>query len=435
MAVELGAIAPWLDNYPIYRQLWVSANRIPGNELKLVLTNRNLTLRIKSGAITVLTSSELQSNALIAVNNSDRGVVKITLAGDAWNTLGADRVYTCEILAYGTVYDTFELSTGLPSPYSESLNGVEVYASPREVLEVLGPIPGASVQTTVALPGWTFNAEKYWTKTLTPNQKIFGLWIDDLSAQEVPYERLALGASRQYARVGDTLYYKGIENLADPHLSIETGYSVYVLRSLREATKEIDRKTSQTFDQRRIYRELHRATYTMGQLSSRIRPVTVDDYFRLDCYSQSRSPRRRYTEKELADHNSLYSENALFVEGETGIITLTEHFWEWLSWGEDSYSKGFRGFNFFPPGEVSLELTYTAGYAKVPVDVSEAAGNLAAIRLGTYWQLALSQGMQGLSIGCVNMNFGDLFSKWFPGWQQAADAICCNYQHFEIEAF
>ncbi len=437
MPIQIGAIAPWLDNYPIYRQLWASNNHTPGNELKLVPLNRNLTVQLRAAGNVVFANSELQSTTYISVVDSDRGVIKIQLSGAAWQALQPDQTYLCEVIAYGFLYDSFELSTGLPNPYFENLNGVEVYASPREALEVMGPIPGASLQTSISLTGgWTLNAERYWTKTLTPNQPLFGLWIDDLHVVETSYDALALGAYRQYARVGDTLYYKGPEDLASPHVFVETGHNVYVLRSLREASREIDRKTGQSFDKRRIYRELHRVTYRMHQLSARMHPVHIDQYFRLDCYSRSRSPRRRYTETSLSFSTPLFGsgESSLFADSETGIFTLTDHFWDWLSW-DDTYTRGFRAFSYFPPGDVSLELTYTAGYEKVPVDISEAAGNLAAIRLGTFWQQALTQGMSGLSIGCVNMNFGSMMRDWLPSWQQAADSICSNYQRFEIEAF
>lgn len=435
MAIEIGAIAPWLDNWPIYRQLW-DGQPGPGNELDLVPTGRNLSVQLRDpdGEVAIA-SSEVQHDAIISVANQQRGLIKIVIRGDRWNALRNDLTYTVEILAYGFLYDSFSLSTALPEPGKQLLNGVEVYGAPREILELLGRIPGASVETLVNLSeGWALNGQGYWARDVEAGYRPYGLWVNDLHVRQVPYEQLALDGDRAFAQVGDRLFFKG-EDLT--YAYVESAYNVYVLRSLQEATSEIDRKTGTSFSRARIMRELHRGTYRKKQLAIRRSPITVDDYFRVDCYSPSRTLVRRYQEQSTFSPGSNdYSTNRLLVDGETGVIHITESFWDWSDWGSEIVGvSGLRGLNFFTPGEASLEVTYTGGPMKPPVDIAEACANLAAIRQGIFWQQALSQGMQGLSIGCLNLNFGQMMQQWFPGWQQGADTIIGGYQNIEIEAF
>lgn len=444
MAFEFGAIAPWLDNWGIQRQLWNPGAKAPGNELALVPTNRNLTVQWRDVTNTiVLAFNEFQLGTPIKILNASRGVVEIALTGDQWNVLKEGETYTCEILAYGYLYDSFLFNMDLPATGQENLSGVEVYGAPREILELLSEIPGASVSVGVDLSaGWVLNAQGYWTRTIDKTRKTYGLWINDLHARQVPYELLALGSDRQFARVSgsttDTLYYKGKEplnSLTEP-MYVETAFNRYVLRCLEEATTELERGTGTFFNRQRVYREVHRGKYRQNQVSLRARPVEVDRYFRLDCYNRSRTLVRRYTEDSVFSGKSNAPNNSttLFVEGETGIVTLTDSFWDWASWGSDVDGLGLRGLASFTPGDVSLELTYTGGYDYIPTDISEAVGNMAAIRQLIYWERAMSQGLQGINIGCVKMDFPDS-KRYQEPWQQSANAIIDSYRRVEIEAF
>jgi hypothetical protein len=439
VTIEYGAIAPWLDNWAIYRQLWNPGDRLPGRELALVPTNRVLTVQWRDAlGVVVLAFNEFQTFCPIKIVDASRGIVEIALTGEGWKYLKQSEAYTCEIIAYGYLYDSFSFETGMPEPHEELLNGVECYGAPREIIELIGRIPGAVVEMGVDLSGgWSRNPQGYWVREVPKTLQMFGLWFDDLHAKQVRYADLALGCYRQWARVSgaevDTIYYKGpeiLDSLSEP-VYVETGHNRYVLRAIQEATKEIERKTGQFFSLKRIYREVHRGKYHQQQLVTRVRPAHIDRYFRLDCFTYSRDILRRYTELEISRKNQ-----ALHVDGESGIITMTQSFWDWTDWGyEMGGMGGIRGLSYFPAGENNLEITYTAGYKYVPTDISEAAGNLSAIRQAIFWQQNLSQGMSGISIGCVNMNFNDMFQKWIPGWQQGADSICDNYRHLEIEAF
>lgn len=442
MALQLGgAIAPFLDNWPLQRQLWASTSHMPGNELKLVPQSRNLTLQIRdTEGNLVISSSELQSAPLIRVLNGDRGTVEINLTGSVWETLRADQSYIFEIYAFGGLRDSFIQNFLLPDPGSEFLAGGQIFGSPRSILEHMGMVPGASVQTAIDLSnGWLLGDEGYWTRVIQKPQRVFGLWINDKYAGEVEYERLALSGDRTYAVVAgglqDTIYYKGPENLNTAF--VETAFSRQVLHALEIATADIERRAGRAIARQRVYRELHRSTYRKNQLSARVYPIKVDRFFRLDCYTRNRSLLKRFTENDIAggvvQQGYTDESSRIFVDGATGMVTLTQSFWDWVDWG---YDVNFRyGASYFPSGEVSLELTYDGGYDPVPVDISEAAAAIAAIKQMDYWERTISQGFgNGIEIGCVNMNFADA-KRYQEPWRQMAEDVISNYQRIEIEAF
>jgi hypothetical protein len=58
---------------------------------------------------------------------------------------------------------------------------------------------------------------------------------------------------------------------------------------------------------------------------------------------------------------------------------------------------------------------------------------MAAVRQAIFWQQALTQGMQALSIGCVNLNFGQLFTQFSPSWQLSANLILDSYARLDLD--
>ncbi len=442
MTIALETTTPFLDNYPITRQLWMSSVRSPGNELKLVPTNRNLTVQFRDVLGTlVLISSELLSLPMITIVNSDRGVVQVVVAGSAWTVLRQGAVYTCEILAYGVLVDSFQFSDGLPHPHEELLSGCEIYASPRLLYELVGSLPGAQVETFVALNGgWTKNTEDYWIKSVDASVQLYGFWINDQHARQVDYADLALGCDRQWSRVGNTVYYKGSEvlNSTNYPVHIETAFSHRTWENLKEATAECDRRTGRKFAKTRYFREAHRGLYGSTQITLRNKPVEVDSFFRLDAFSRTRSLIRRYTEDSLLIQEDLplYATanpeaGRLNLNPETGVITLSQGFFDWTDWGG---TLNFRGMSTLPSGDVALEVTYTAGYDRIPVDIQGAVAYLAAIKQLLFWQMAMSQGSNSISIGCVSMSFSNS-NQYTDPWKQAADEIIGSYQNISIEAF
>lgn len=441
MPVDL-ATTPFLDNYPITRQLWMSPARNPSNELKLVPTNRNLTVRFRDilGTL-VLVSSELLTLPMITIVNSDRGVVSVTVSGTAWAILKQGMTYTCEIVAYGALVDSFQFFDGLPNPHEELLSGCEIYASPRLLYELVGSLPGAQVETFVALNGgWTKNTEGYWIRFVDASVQLHGLWINDQHARQVDYADLALGCDRQWARVGDTIYYKGSETLSGSSypVHVETAFSHRTWENLKEATAECDRRTGRTFAKTRYFRETHRGLSGSTQITLRNKPAVVDDFFRLDGFSRTRSLIRRYTEDSLLVQEDLplYATanpeaGRLNLNAETGVITLSQGFFDWTDWGG---TLTFGGMSTFPSGDVALEVTYTAGRDRIPVDIQGACAYLAAIKQLLYWQMAMSQGSNSISIGCVSMSFSNS-NQYTDPWKQAAEEIIGSYQNILIEAF
>lgn len=428
---------PWQDNYPIARQLWSSQSRIPGNELSLSSpTNRNLTVQFRDSVnAIVLASSELQSSPLIQIVSAVRGVVQVVVTGDAWGTLKQDASYTCEIVAYGVLRDSFSFDTSLPDPGVELVSGQEIYTSPRGIMKLVGVLPGAQVETSVDLSvGWVLNGLGYWTKTVSSDQQVYGLWINDQHAKQVDYPDLAVGCDRQWARVGDTLYYKGSEVLDDvtrPVL-VETAFNYRTYQNLLTATKEIERKTTRRFAKYRYYRELHRGLYSARQVALDNSPVVVDQYFRLDCFSRTRTLVRRYTEEQIsAKSYPGYAEGLLHVNGQSGVITLAQGFWDWSDWPG---GLTLRGLGTFPSGDTAIEASYTAGYDTIPAEIMQACAYLASIEQIVYWQLAMSQGSQSMNIGCVSFSFANS-SQYTDPWRKQADDIIDGYQNVAIEAF
>jgi hypothetical protein len=437
VSVEFGSNVPWLDNWPIYRQLWqFSSTRNPGEELDLSVTlNRALTAQWRdSEGDVVFASVETATAPLISISQAKRGVVVIKPTGALWDTLKQGEVYSLEVIAYGVLHSATEFRIALPQPTEECLNGMSVYGSPRQILELLGMIPGASVQVTRTLaPEWVLDARGYWTADTNEIGTLFGFWIDDHFVPRVDYKDLALGSTRAFAIAGSTFYYKGPELLPDRHC--ETAFSRYVLRCLEEATAEVERRTGRKFGLWRYYREVHRGLARQRQIKTRQWPLVVDEFFRMDTLTYSRSLFRRYTEDNFTPDGIYGGNQLLHADAPTGVITVNPNAWDFWDFG---YAVGgqipeglFAGIG---KGENNVEITYTAGNAKViPTDVDEACSNLAAVRQGIFWQQALTQGMQGISIGCVNMNFGSLFAQYTPQWQGSAYQICDAYTRHDIE--
>jgi hypothetical protein len=463
MPIELGSNRPWQDNWPTVLQLWQPGSKSPGSELDLTPTSveregqsysRNLTIQWRNAAGTVVlayselvpvTDPDTQEVTLepnptypVDLTHPSRGVVTVRVSGSAWDQLSEGATYSLEAIAYGLLYLEQPYTVALPEPHEEVLNGVELYGSPRQVLEVLGSVPGASVEVTVDLSGgWAKDVRGYWYRELPLTQKLYGLWIDDRYAAKVPYEALAL-KRRAWTLIpgveSQTLYYAGPENLAEAHT--ETAYNIYVWRCLKEATKEVERKTGRRFSLRRIYREVHRGLVRQRQLSVRQFPLHVDEFFRLDALSYTRQLYRRYQEDDFAPNQTFMGDGqVLHGESATGVITINQNVWDWWEWGNNGMAAdyGLGSFAFLPRGENNIEVTYTGGYEVTPPDLDEAVANLAAVRQGIYWNQTLSAGMSSLSIGCVNLNFNDLFQRWIPAWTASAEQILTAYTHIEVE--
>lgn len=467
MPITFGPTHPWRDNWPTVLQLWQPGPRSPGMELDLspleierdeVIVPRNLTLqwRDRFGAV-VLAYAELlptepdpdtgevslvpNPSYPVQISHPLRGVVSVQVSGPAWDALPPGGTYTLEVIAYGLLWLSVPFDVGLPEPHQEILNGVEIYGSPRQVLEVLGQVPGASLEVTVALNGgWAKNEQGYWVKEIPAEQELFGFWVSDRYASLVDYGDLAM-VNRGIARVPvDTahhhLYYHGPEDLTMAHC--ETAYSIYVWRCLKEATKELERKTGRFFNLQRVFREVHRGLRRQRQLVVRQTPLHIDPYFRLDALSYSRQLFRRYSEEDFLPSATLLGQGqVLHAHGETGTVTINQNVWDWWDWGNDGIAAdfGLGQFAFLPRGENNIEVTYTAGYEVTPADVDEAVANLAAVRQGIFWNQTLSAGMSSLSLGCVNLNFSDLFNRWIPAWTASAEQIMMAYTNLEMEPF
>jgi hypothetical protein len=432
---------PWLDNWPIDIQLWANSNRGPGDELDLtpatitvlgVSVPRALTVRWRDGNNAIAVSS----TTVISIRHAKRGVVRVVPDQSIWDKIKLDQGYTLEVVAYGTLQHSEPFTTATPpAATSYCVNGALVYAAPREVLEVLGSVPGASVQIAVPLVGldWELNALGYWEAELADDQVLYGLWVDDQHAAQVDYKDLATRYERSWARVGNTLYYNGPENLATTY--VETAYSRYVLRCLEEATAEGERRTGRRFAKWRYIRQAYNGLNRQRQVHLRERPFVADEFFKIDALSYSRTLFRRYTEKDF-DPLNIRSSGAQLLHGdaETGVITINQNIWDYWDWGfAVGADIGIGTFATLPPGLNNVELTYTAGFDKIPTDIAEAIANMAAVRQAIFWQQALTQGMQALSIGCVNLNFGQLFTQFSPSWQLSANLILDSYARLDLD--
>lgn len=449
MPITLGVNVPWLENWPIQRQLWAAPhNRIPGNELDLsVAAGRNLRVAVKAGSATVWEAMEPHPQLQI-LQPPQRGVVQFRLKGNDWNQIRRDVRHEVEIYAYGYLYDSFALDTDLPEPRVENLNGITLYASPREVLEVLGPIVGPDTAVSVPLmEGWTLSPQGYWQRDIPAEQALHGLWVNDYHVHgPVPYEALALAPTRAFARVAQgatthRLYVKlgQGDRLDDPTRPayVETAHNIYVWRCLAEASAQCERRAQRSFGLNRIYREAYDGRHRQRQIVTRQAPVYIDEFFRLDAYAFTRNLFRRYTEEDFLPQNALFvGGRVLHCQENTGIITVNQNFWDW--WDAGTIIAGDYGLGllaFLPKGQNNLEITYTAGYEVPPTDIAEACANYAATRQMVFWKQAISQGLSGIGLGCVSLNFNSLFSEWLPMVQQSADAICDNYQRVLLDVF
>lgn len=442
MPITYGKAAeiPWMDNWPIDIQLWAYTTQEPGDELDLTPASKTIGGVSIPRALTVRWRDKdnaiaFSSTSLISIVLPTRGVVRVVPTQALWDKVRSDEIYTLEVVAYGITYHSQSFVPYGPEAGAICLNGILLYAGPREVLEVLGSVPGASVQVAVPLVDldWGVDARGYWTAELADDQVLYGLWVDDQFAPEVDYKDLALKYTRCWARVDDTLYYNGPENLSKVY--VETAYSRYVLRCIEEATAEAERRTGRKFGQWRYIREAYSGLRMQSQICLRQRPFVLDSYFRIDALSYNRTLYRRYTEDNFRPKTIQGSSTQLLhSSAETGVITINQNMWDWWDWGYGTRADlGVSGLVTLPPGQNNIEVTYTAGPDKAPTDVAEAVANMAAVRQAIFWQQALTQGMQGLSIGCVNLNFGQLFTQYSPSWQLSANLILDGYTRLDLD--
>lgn len=419
------AVLPLLENYPIYFQLWSLETRQPGQEFSLsTLTNRNLTIEFLNGASLLHTASENDANPIVKVENAARGLLSLRLDSTAWAKLAANKTYVARISAYGAVRGTEMVTVGSPDSGSKSINGVQLYCSPSNILEILGAIPGAVTQTSVDLSDrWIApNAQGYWTLTLTPPEKIWGLWVDRVHAMEVEYDSLATGPSRCWAQVGNTIYYKGPEKL--DRVESETAFSRFVLTQIQYASDQVEDFTNRKFGQWRVFREVHNGLNSDRQLFSRDYPLIVDEWFRLDAFGSARDFSRRYTEADVSTYPNTQQREKLHVDGATGAITINQSL---FAFGRDflgGYGDSWFGASRLPVGQNNIELTYSFGPSKPHVSIQEATAKLAAIKLLNYWERTMAQGMDGASLGCVNLKFADArpyMERWKAEAEEAID--------------
>ena len=441
MPIEFGLQnTHWYADYPLAYQLWASPEKAPGDEVSLVATlGRNLTISIRDDSETIASWVESDDNFPASIASAERGLVQIAIPNETWTNLQPTKTYWIDISAYGVLRLSELLNRAAPEMSSyEVLNGVELYGSPRQIVEVLSNIPGASTNTSVALSGWSKNAQGYWTLTRPKTQELFGLWVNDRHSRRVNYAELAKtnrGHAIAESATDYTIYYNGSEDLTSFEAFVETGDNIYVWRCLKEATKEIERKAGRWFNLQRVFRDPYNGRLRQTQLVPRVSPVKLDSAFRLDAFSRGRALVRRYLQ---VDFNPGLTESyqRLQIDPRTGVITLTETFWDWLDAGwHVGIGEGFGLMARFPAGENNLELTCQAGYEVTPADIDEAAANLAAIRQGIFWQQLLTQGMSSIQLGCANLNFGELTSRWFPTWQFGADTAIAAHQSLVIEDF
>lgn len=415
----LQSVVNQLENYPISLQLWASQPKAPGNELDLSQpVNRNLTIDIMDGNLVAHSASENDADSIITIESAVRGVLSIRLNTAAWAKLKADTKYVARVKAYGATWLMEPIQIGAPSPGLTSLNGVRYYCAPSNILEILGTIPGAIAQTLNALSmRWSTNtnAQGYWTLTLNPNERLWGLWVDRLDVQEVEYADLATGATRAWARVGDIIYYKGPERIGD--VPVESAFSIMVRDQIRYASEHITDETSRHFGMWRSVRETQNGMHSDRQLYTREYPIAVDEWFRVDAFGDGRYLNRRYTEKDVSNHPNTEQRDTIHVEGPTGGISLNQSF----DFGNDFM---YGGYDRVPQGRNNIEITYSFGDARPPAGIEEATAKYAAIGLLNYWERSMAQGLEGPSLGCVNIKFADsraYYERWKADVEHAID--------------
>jgi hypothetical protein len=414
-----------LENYPIALQLWASQPKNPGAELDLSnALNRNLSIDIMDGNLVAHTASENDANSIVTIDRAERGVFSIRLDAIAWGKLKPNTKYMVRVKAYGATWSMEPIQIGAPSPGITSLNGVKLYCAPSNILETLGTIPGAIAQTMTDLSArWSTNTnpQGYWTLTLNADERLWDLWVDRLHVTQVDYADLATGATRAWAKVANTIYYKGPERIGD--VPVESAFSMMVRDQIRYATEEIEEGTGRHFGLRRAFREVQNGMYSDRQIFTREYPAIVDEWFRIDAYGMGRNITRRFTEADVSNYPGQEGRDRLHVDGETGGISVNDALFDF---GDDFSGDAWFGGGKIPQGRNNVEITYTFGSAKLPGLVQEAAAKLAAIRLLNYWERSMAQGLEGPSLGCVNIKFADSKSYYDRWKSDAHEAI----EHF-----
>lgn len=430
---------PWFDNLPLTYQLWSGAKN-EGNERDLSdVIGRDLLIvwRDRAGEV-VLQREESDDDFPLTIDNAVRGIVTLRVTGSFWEILDQYQDYEISISAYGAVVGTFPFSSRLPDQGCELFNGVRWYAGPREVEEVLGPVPGVTGELGVILSGgWIQNSLGYFEKSL-PDLPIFGIWIDDVDCQKTTYSELATKKGNWFTQIGDRVLIKfdGVSETDFNSFYIETAKTRYNLRAIEEASRDVDRKTSRFFNKQWVIRETRRTLLRQRQVVTEQSPVTLNEFFRLDTYSYTRNLFARYMQEDFFPLNqptkdfTIEGQGNLHLEKDTGIITLSQNYFDF----EDSaygITAGLAGLGYFPPGENNMEISYVAGYEKPPVDIAEAVANLAAIRLAVFFRQAITAGTDAVQLGCANLNLQNLFASFVPGWQQSADFVIKSYQRVD----
>jgi hypothetical protein len=430
MGISWGNAVPWLDNWPISRQLWSDPLKLPGTELDLTLPNRNLVVQWRDRTTNNVVLAFAEGDSAIRVENPKRGVVTVRLTGNDWQFIKRETVYTVEVIAYGYLYSSSEFKADdWITSSSIPLVGGNVYASPRQAL-VLVMVAGASDAISEDLSGaWAINPQGYWTRTVFT--QVNGLWVNDKNYREVPYEELGTSGDRCFSVVNETIYVKSVESPASAY--VETAYNFLTHQTLKRAAAEVERKTGRCFAKQLNIREIQKGLRFQQQVFTKEYPVTLNEFFRLDIMARNRQIYRRYTESNFASSSDFVETSNLSLNPKTGAIALASNgldIWDWGSTGVD----GAVSANFIPKGENNVEITYVSGYDEIPDQLQQACANFAAMQLGRFWKQQLSQGFDSLSIGCVNVNFTQLFTQFFQEWASEADAILGNYQRIDIDA-
>lgn len=435
--MPIQSVVNLLENYPIELQLWMTQSKVPGNEVDFSNpTNRNLTIDIMDGNLVVHTASENDAKSIITIDAAARGVISLRLNALAWNKLKPNTQYMVRVKAYAATWGLQPLKVGAPSPGLVSVNGLKWYCAPSNILEILGAIPGAVTETMVNLSArWSAskNPQGYWTLALNAGERLWDLWVDRLHVQEVDYADLGTGATRAWAKVGSTIYYKGPERIGD--VPVETAFSMMVRDQIRYATEEVEEGTGRHFGLRRAYREVQNGMFNDRQIFTREYPVIVDEWFRVDAFGSGRHISRRFTESDVSSYPNQESRDNLHVDGDTGGISLNATLFDF---GVDFAGQGWDGEGWFgegriPQGRNNVEITYTFGNAKLPGLVQEAAAKLAAMRLLNYWERSMAQGLEGPSLGCVNLKFADskpYFERWKSEAEQAIEHLRSHHTDF-----